>query len=275
MNSEHKYLKYKKKYTELLMSQTGGTLEEDATRVCELIVGKVPLSGSEFETDTESAITSVNKEWRDFFTKTNDQGHAPVRHGCIPTQRLKNCINTLTSVRGQSILYCAFRFGTTKILQHIIKVDGINVNLKNEDTSSPILGAVFSLDNYMEILYRINLFAQSGGDITVSRKISSIARAEQTIPSALPDNWTTHTSPDGHIFYVDKSTGISQWEKPHTPPPSIIPAIPSIKFNEDIFFILNQRLHPNPLFDKGTYPVLVVNIAEDLHRLSPLTGRSW
>jgi WW domain len=269
MNSEYKYLKYKKKYTELLMSQTGGTL--DADRVCDLIIRKIPLSNQDL--DTESKVHDVREEWRDFFTKRDDTGAIAVRHGCIPTLRLINCINTLTLPINQSILYCAFRFGTTKILHHIIKVDGINVNLKNSDGSSPIFGAVYYLDNYFEILYRINLFAQSGGDITVSREISSIARAEKTIPGALPDNWIVQNTPDGHIFYVDTSTNQTQWDRPATLPPFVFPAIPSIKFDEDIFFILNQRLHPNPLFGDA-YPRLVVNIDADLERRDPLTGIS-
>ena len=191
------------------MSQTGGTLEDDAYRVCELIVKKVPLSNH--EPDIESEVHDVHEEWNNFFTKHNDKGAIAVRKGCIPTQRLKDCINTLTSVRRQSILYCAFRFGTTKILQHIIKVDGINVNLKNRDGCTPIFGAVFTLNNYFEIMYRINLFIKNKGDITISKKISSIARAELTIPDALPDNWKERTTLDGkYIFYVDASAGISQ-----------------------------------------------------------------
>lgn len=142
----------------------GGTLQNDADKITGLIFDQQPIDinhSSLSSYQNGARIHTISSKYKEFFTHVGAK-----RFDIVPTDKLKECINTLNT-REQSILYVAFRFGNYKLCKKIIKIPGINVNIKNEDGSTAIVGAAFQKGTVSEIMEHLQLYMENSGDISI------------------------------------------------------------------------------------------------------------
>ena len=159
---QKKYIKYKSKYINSLnFAQMGGN--NDVDLITSLMFNKTPFN--KYGETGSGRIHSVGGDWAKFFTKDGAE-----RFNITPTNLLKNIINEHNS-RGQTILYCAYRFSNSIVISAILSIPSINVNLRNLDGSTPIIGAVFERNSLREINNLIETYVRKGGDITSGRDI--------------------------------------------------------------------------------------------------------
>tara|TARA_B100001248_G_scaffold164904_1_gene124696 strand:+ start:1768 stop:2550 length:783 start_codon:yes stop_codon:yes gene_type:complete len=142
----------------------GGSLQDDADKITDLIFTKEPIDTTHTNLSSYHSgvrIHTITQNYEDFFTHVGAN-----RFDIAPTDKLKQCINTLNT-RGQSILYVAFRFGNYSLCRKILETPGIDVNIQNEDGSTAIVGAAFDKRTISEIMQHLQLYMENNGNISI------------------------------------------------------------------------------------------------------------
>jgi len=131
----------------------GGDATSDADKFCNLLYQGHFIVNSDPSDETNLLLNNV---YKDYFTHTESyHGKAPVTK---PTDKLLECINTLNT-RGQTILYCAYRFLAEKsyheppcndymksidILNQIPNINKIQRSNIKQDNDLPIAGLIWA-----------------------------------------------------------------------------------------------------------------------------------
>ena len=173
MNDYKRLALYKQKmdyYKQKLDDLYGGAVTlQDIDTITDLLVGGIPITSNEGFPNFGDQRQAVTNEWNNYFTLVRDPN---IRwpDNIRPKPLMIEAINVLNS-RGQSILYCAYRFlskrmqfhgGFESSIQVLFNIPGIEFNIqntiRNNEVDVPLSGFVSEHPDLSFILEEIGRF---------------------------------------------------------------------------------------------------------------------
>lgn len=174
MNDYKRLALYKQKmdyYKQKLDDLYGGApTPQDIDTITDLLVREIPITSNEGFPNFGNQIRAVTNEWNNYFTLVQDP-NTRWPDNIRPTPLMIEAINVLNS-RGQSILYCAYRFLSRRIhlrgdfqssIKVLFNIPGIEFNIQNRinennDVDVPLSGFVSEHPDLSFIVEEIGRF---------------------------------------------------------------------------------------------------------------------
>lgn len=200
MSDSYKYKKYKQKYLleknaqQSGLLQKGGVLPTDIDVITTLLFSGICITRVNNDKPKHAReFRNVVAHWSQYFQKDPE-----VRFGFKPTQLLINSMNILNT-RGQSILYCAYRYLLSDShteyslndkkysLELLLNVPGTNITIKNTNGDLPIIGMVWENPNQKFILQElINYISLTNNTLAGTHVYSILENRVNTRPEHNP-----------------------------------------------------------------------------------------